>query len=56
MSRPPHIINAPKALEVHVQDNYLKMIAEAVGSLDHNYGALRKDIYAYIKNNFSEKF
>jgi len=32
------------------------MIAEAIGSLDFNYGALRKDIYKYIKENFSDKF
>ena len=32
------------------------MIAEALGMLDKNFGALRKDIWKYIKTNFCEKY
>ena len=48
-------IYVPKPLDPILQDNYLKMLAEALGALSLNYGALRKDIWSYLIEHFGIK-
>ena len=50
-----HAIYIPKPLDPTLVDNYLKMIAQALGSLSRNYGALRKDIWNYMVEHFDRR-
>ena len=52
-----HAVYLPKLVDKVTLDNYLKMMAETLGTLSRNYGSMRKDIWNYfMKQMKAEKF